>query len=414
MFEDASASDLLGQVLSYDFDSLPAVETGFARVEAIKALDLSIRAAQAEQAAQVAALYDERVHRMGHGQGDPGLSVIGEVSMARNIGPTAAGTQLGLALGLKRLPKVFALLRSGVISEITARAVVNETCSLSVDDFPLADAALADKLPGLTTARARQAAARIVIGIDAGAARARAEKARADAHVSMHPDVDGMATLRVHGPAEQIVAAFTTLDTWARGLRATGDPRSRGAIMSETLVERVTGRAFADDVDVEVQVVMDAEAMFNGGDTPADLVGYGPIAPDVADGIIARARHRWVRRLLTDPVDGTLVARDVRRRRYEGPINAYVRARDRRCRQPGCDCAVRDIDHITDFQHGGPTTADNGQGLCRRSHSIKHQPGWQVVSQGSATIWRTPTGHEYRSDPPPVLPRDDNPGHLRQ
>ncbi|MCW2789219.1 MAG: endonuclease, partial [Aeromicrobium sp.] len=81
---------------------------------------------------------------------------------------------------------------------------------------------------------------------------------------------------------------------------------------------------------------------------------------------------------------------------------------------PGCDCSIRDTDHITDFQLGGPTTADNGQGLCKRSHSIKHQPDWQVTSSGKATIWRTPTGHEYRSDPPPVLPRDDNPGHLRQ
>jgi hypothetical protein len=36
------------------------VETGFVRVEAIVALDRSIRAAQAEQAAQVAASYDER------------------------------------------------------------------------------------------------------------------------------------------------------------------------------------------------------------------------------------------------------------------------------------------------------------------------------------------------------------------
>jgi hypothetical protein len=375
MFEDTAAADLLGQVLSYDFESLPVVETGFVRVEAIVALDRVMRAAQAEQVAQVAALYDERVHRIGLGQGDPGLSVIGEVGMARNIGPTAAGTQLGLALGLKRLPKVFELFRSGVISELTAR---------------------------------------VVIGIDAEAARVRASRARANAHVSMHPDADGMATLRVHGPAEQIVAAFNTLDFWARGLRAAGDPRSRGTIMAETLVERVTGRAFADDVDVEVQVVMDADTVFNGGDTPADLVGYGPVAPDVAEEIIAKARHRWTRRFLTDPVDGTLVARDVRRRRYEGPINAYVRARDRRCRQPGCDCTIRDTDHITDFQLGGPTTADNGQGLCKRSHSIKHQPDWQVTSSRKATIWRTPTGHEYRSDPPPVLPRDNNPSHLRQ
>ncbi|MCW2789503.1 MAG: endonuclease [Aeromicrobium sp.] len=88
MVEDAPIDSLLGQVLSYDFESLPVVETGFVRVEAIVALDRVIRAAQAEQAAQVAASYDERVHRIGLGQGDPGLSVIGEVGMARNIGPT--------------------------------------------------------------------------------------------------------------------------------------------------------------------------------------------------------------------------------------------------------------------------------------------------------------------------------------
>ncbi|MCW2789451.1 MAG: hypothetical protein JWP56_1770, partial [Aeromicrobium sp.] len=39
MFEDTAAADLLGQVLSYDFESLPVVETGFVRVEAIVALD---------------------------------------------------------------------------------------------------------------------------------------------------------------------------------------------------------------------------------------------------------------------------------------------------------------------------------------------------------------------------------------
>jgi hypothetical protein len=413
MFEDVPVDSLLGRVRAFDFESLPVVETGFHRVEAIKALDVVMRAAQAEQAAQVAALYDERVHLMGLGQGDPGLSVIGEVSMARNIGNSAAGTQLGLALGLQRLPRVFDLFRTAVISEATARVVVNETCSLSVDGFPVADAALAEKLPGLTTVRARHAAARIVIGIDAEAARVRAEKNRADARVSLHPDVDAVAILHVRGPAEQIVAAHTALDAWARGLRATGDPRSRGQIMVQTLVERVTGWSHADSADVEVQVVMDAETVFNAGDTPADLVGYGPIAPDVAEEIIAQARHAWARRFLTDPVDGTLVARDTRRRRYEGPVAAHVRARDRRCRQPGCDCTIRDTDHIDDFQFGGQTTVENGQGLCKRSHTIKHQPGWTVTSKGKATIWRTPTGHEYRSDPPPVLPRN-NPGRLRQ
>jgi hypothetical protein len=120
MFEDVPVDSLLGRMRAFDFESLPVVETGFHRVEAIKALDVVMRAAKAEQAAQVAALYDERVHLMGLGQGDPGVSVIGEVSMARNIGNSAAGTQLGLALGLQRLPRVFDLFRTGVISEATA------------------------------------------------------------------------------------------------------------------------------------------------------------------------------------------------------------------------------------------------------------------------------------------------------
>jgi hypothetical protein len=74
---------------------------------------------------------------------------------------------------------------------------------------------------------------------------------------------------------------------------------------------------------------------------------------------------------------------------------------------------IRHNDHIHAHAGGGPTVSDNGQGLCTRSHTLKHQPGWIVTSQGKATIWQTPTGHTYRSDPPALLPRD-GPGHLRQ
>jgi hypothetical protein len=51
--------------------------------------------------------------------------------------------------------------------------------------------------------------------------------------------------------------------------------------------------------------------------------------------------------------------------------------------------------------------------LCVRSHTLKHLPGWVVTTKGKATIWKTPTGHTYRSDPPAILPHDQ-PGHLRQ
>ena len=135
MFTEVATEDLLREVRSYDFGNEPVHEFGASRIDAITALDRAIRAAQAEQLAQIAALVEERSEFMGISRGDPTLSVIGEVGMARNIGPTAAGTQVGLALGLDRLPRVKELFAAGRISEPVVRAVVKESVSLAVDDF---------------------------------------------------------------------------------------------------------------------------------------------------------------------------------------------------------------------------------------------------------------------------------------
>jgi hypothetical protein len=222
--------------------------------------------------------------------------------------------------------------------------------------------------------------------------------------VSLHPDVDGVAVLQIRGPAEQLIATHQVLTSWARGLRSTGDERSMGQIMCATLVERVTGVAHADSVVVEIGITISADSLVGADDAPAELDGYGPITPGLVDDLISRAHRTFYRRLITDPADHTLVGRDPRRRRFDGPLNGFVRARDRhRCRQPGCDCSIGDIDHVTDYAHGGPTTGANGQGLCRRSHTLKHQPGWNVTTNGRDTTWRTPTGHTYTSPTPTVL-----------
>ena len=216
MFTEVATEDLLREVRAYDFEGEPAHEFGASRIDAITGLDRLIRAAQAEQLTQIAALHEERVEFMGINRGDPTLSVIGEVGMARNIGPTAAGTQVGLALGLARLPRVRELFAAGLISEPVVRAVVNESVSLAEDDSVVLDGEIADQLPGLTPVRARQLTARAVIRIDADAARERAQRNRADQRVSMFPDTDGIAILQVRGPAEQIVAAH--IPRWMTGL----------------------------------------------------------------------------------------------------------------------------------------------------------------------------------------------------
>jgi hypothetical protein len=357
------------------------------------------------QAEQILALYDDPQALHMSGGADMTMSTIAEISLARNISPGAAGNQFGFALGLSRLPSVHAALKDGLISEPTAKVIVNETVALSIDHSCLFDAEITDHLDGLTPGRARLLARHLVVGNDAQAARQREEHNHANQRVALFPELDGVALLQVRGPAEQLVTAHRALEDWALGLRSAGDDRPTGTIMVQTLVERVTGRAHVDDLDVEIGVVVGAETLVGADQQPAEIHGYGPISPELADELISRAHRAFYRRLITDPVDHTLTGRDPRRRRFDGPLAGYLKARDRHCRQPGCDCRIRDLDHITEHQHGGPTIAANGQALCRRSHTFKHLPGWKVSNRGPDVEWRTAAGRTYSSKPPPYLVR---------
>lgn len=406
MFEDLAVEDVLAAVAGTDFARLAVDDMGASRIDAIAALEKVVRVAQARIAEQVDGLHQDRRSQAAFARyGDPAPSVIGEVGLARQVSPTAATTHFMFVLGLRSMPSVRTAFGHGVISEATARAIVREARTLDPDDALLVDAQIADHLDGLTPGRAATLTREAVIRADAEAAEARAAADRADQHVTYHPEPDGVGTLIVRGPAEQLLATHDTLEAWARGLRASGDPRTIGQIMTSTLVERATGLTHADAIDVELTIVMPLDAL-TGAQQPADLVGHGPLSPGLAAEIATRATHTWYRRLLTDPVTDTLVHIDPRRRRFTGQLARWIRSRDRhRCRQPSCDCRIRDLDHITPHRSGGPTTRANGQGLCTTSNHLKEQPGWTVTPQPDGTvIWTTPTGHTYTS-PVPTYPR---------
>ena len=82
-------------------------------------------------------------------------------------------------------------------------------------------------------------------------------------------------------------------------------------------------------------------------------------------------------------------------------LAALVRARDGRCRFPGCSAAARfcDLDHVSPWPTG-PTAAANLLTLCRRHHRIKQRPGWRVrLSLDGTTTWADPTGRERSTAP---------------
>jgi hypothetical protein len=86
-------------------------------------------------------------------------------------------------------------------------------------------------------------------------------------------------------------------------------------------------------------------------------------------------------------------------------LDRHVRARDRRCRFPGCRRPVPrggELDHATPWP-AGPTAAANLTGYCTGHHRGKHQaPGWchTLAPDGTLTV-TTPTGLTAVTTPPP-------------
>ena len=331
-------------------------------------------------------------------------SVAGEIGLARRESPHRASVLLGLAGTLAELPHTRAAFDAGEISEWRVTVVARETACLSRADRAIVDAELGPRLADLSTRQLAAEAKKIAYRLDPQSIVNRIGKAEADRHVSIRPAPDCMTYVSALLPAAQGVAVYAALTNAADTARAAGDERSKGQVMADTLVARITGEEDAGTVDVEVQIVITDEALFGTSNTPARLNGYGPIPAGIARRIAAQANDEaraWIRRLYASPGDGRLVGMESTRRHFPKGMAAFIAARDEVCRTPWCDAPIRHTDHVKTAAAGGKTTISNGQGLCEQCNQLKEHPGWHHTanSDGSVTV-RTPTGHRHHSRPP--------------
>lgn len=158
----------------------------------------------------------------------------------------------------------------------------------------------------------------------------------------------------------------------------------------------------------EVAITVPVLTLAGVGSQPALLAGYGPIDADTARRLAANAPG-WDR-VMTDPYTGAVLGVD--RYRKNKDLERYLRARDERCRCPGCIRLARgsDVDHTVDAARGGPTEHTNLAHLCRRHHTLKHETAWRVRQlPGGILEWTGPSGRTYRDRPPAVVAfvRDD-------
>jgi hypothetical protein len=220
-----------------------------------------------------------------------------------------------------------------------------------------------------------------------------------------------MATLWACLPAECVAAMWAAIEEVARRGVDVGDTRSMDARRADALFELVLGHTTAAEGQSLVHVTVPVGTLLGFSDEPGDLAGFGPLTPEVARRIAADAR--W-RRVLTDPASGTVL--DVGRTTYQPPAGMadHVRARDRRCRFPGCRQPAHrcDLDHTVRYPLG-PTSVCNLGALCRHHHRLKHETLWRVEQDEHGVFtWTSPTGHIYITFPDGLGPPGPAPGHI--
>jgi hypothetical protein len=157
-----------------------------------------------------------------------------------------------------------------------------------------------------------------------------------------------------------------------------------------------------------VQILMPFTTLLGADNQPCELVGHGPITADQAREI---ATDATLKRLVYDPLSGTLLDHGRTTYRPPTPLADHVRARDMHCRGPICRRRALDshLDHIEPYPHG-PTNEPNLHGCCGHEHRMKHAPGWAVRALPDGRIqWITPTGHRYHSHPHDYRSDDEPP-----
>lgn len=393
------------------------------RVDRIRALeDLKAAAAAAQARASVDLDASVRAERAARGlpAERQGAGVAAQVALSRRESPHRGGRHLGFGQALVgEMPCALAGLTEGWLSEWRATLIVQGTACLSREDRATVDRLLlADPatLEGVGDKELVTKVRDLAYRLDPKAALRRARKATADRRVTIRPAPDTMVHVTALLPVQEGVAAYAALVKAADTARAEGDPRTRGQVMADTLVERVTGRSAATGTDLEVQVVITDRTLLRGGDEPAHLPGYGPVPAGLVRDWLrpahsadpGEAARVWLRRLYTHPGTGELVAMDSRRRSFTAGLRRQVIARDLgTCRTPWCDAPIRHVDHAVPHDVGGPTSTSNGQGLCEHCNHTKQAPGWRARPRPGPTgehrvQTTTPTGHTYTSGAPPL------------
>jgi hypothetical protein len=338
---------------------------------------------------------------------------------------SAASRLIDAELLVERLPAVWAAQRAGLIDRERAKVFVEST--LGVEEFLArrVAATLLPEAPDLTTGQLTYRLRRLVLEADPTASKKRYEEAVAERKVVRGVNPDGTAYLSgCNLPVEQAAAADERLDALARAAKRAGDGRPVDQIRADIYLSLLAG-TFDGPAPIHrrgvLELTADLPTLMGLVEHTAELAGWGPVIADIArqiadqraaggTGGVGGVDNTVWRFSITDPITGALLHHGITKRptaplertrdpgRFPTPRQrAFVTARDRTCRGPGCRVPARrtEIDHLIDHAKGGRTEIGNLDCKCSSCHDLKDS-GWQITTNAyNDSTWKSLLGHRY-------------------
>jgi hypothetical protein len=352
-----------------------------------------------------------------------------EVGLAVGATTTTGGNLVAQALDVCALPGLLEAVDAGLLTERHVLGVLRElvTVALTLEQRQAVVLVMLARYNGQAPGELAALVARLIVQVDRAAAAARDATATAGRKIWSSRDVDGQAVLLARGPAAMIAAIRASLDATLPDDAEPGDGRSREAREFDLFVDLLTGGATAGSWQAEVLVPF---SVADGGELElAEIPGLGPILPATARDLLDQADTLTPIAVgpdgmviaVSDPIrvepgSGSRLSPRLRRRisappslrdltgsgyRFPPRLRRFLEARDRTCVFPGCGRPARktDKDHRRPWP-AGPTSADNGECLCRHHHRAKHAVFTVLLDPDSGDyLWTSRGGWTFRRHP---------------
>jgi hypothetical protein len=337
----------------------------------------------------------------------PGDYLAEELGAEASLSPREAGNLLDVAVKLaERLPATLDALEAGTVDLARVRALLAVTTPMTPEQAGEVERRVLARGGRSSRSGFRRAARRAADRVDPDAAAERARLRLENRHMWKGRCADGASDVGGTLPTEVADAIWRRVTSLALHARLPEDLRTLEQVRADVYAALLLGANTGDlarnegrTVPVEVLVTVAATTLAGLDDEPGHVAGHGSIPADVARRL---AEHAHWRRVLYDPVDGTLL--DVGRRRHPtDALRRFVKTRDQLCRFPGCPLPAEacDVDHTDRHGDGGATRDGNLGAACRRHHRMKDEDsGWELLqtSPGHFT-WTSPVGRTYDVHP---------------